>query len=147
MNRSEVREAAFILTFEKLFTDEDNDTIIDNAYEVDEFELDENAEAMFKSVAANSAEADELISKYSEKRQLGRIPKVSLAILRIAIYEIIHDKRVPNNAAVCEAVILGKKYAYPTDVQFINGVLGAFVRDYEKEHPSDEVKNDKDGNK
>ncbi len=129
MKRSEVREAVFFLTFEKLFSDETPDAIIDTAYEVDEFEMNEDVENFFKAVDSKAAESDEIISKYSEKRQLSRIPKVSVAVLRIAIYEMLFDEKVPDNVAISEAVNIAKKFAYEPDVQFINGLLGAFCRD------------------
>lgn len=129
MKRSEVREAVFFLTFEKLFSDDTTDSIIDTAYEVDEFEMNEDVETLFKAVDEKAAEADEIISKYSEKRQFSRIPKVSVAALRIAIYEMLYDPKVPDNVAISEAVNLSKKFSYEPDVQFVNGLLGAFFRD------------------
>lgn len=129
MKRSEVREAVFFLTFEKLFSDETADAIIDTAYEVDEFEVNEDVEKLFKAVDDKAAEADEIIAKYSEKRQFSRIPKVSVAVLRIAIYEMIYDSKVPDNVAISEAVNISKKFSYEPDVQFVNGLLGAFYRD------------------
>ena len=128
MKRSEVREAVFFLTFEKLFSDETPDAIIDTAYEVDEFEMNEEVEKLFKAVDSHSAESDEIIAGFSEKRQFSRIPKVSAAILRIAIYEMLYDEKVPDNVAISEAVNLAKKFAYEPDVQFVNGLLGAFFR-------------------
>lgn len=128
MKRSEIREAAFFLVFEKMFSDDTEDMIIDIAYEVDEFEVVEDVEILFKNVSAKSSELDEIIAKYSEKRQLSRIPKVSLAILRIALYEFLYDDKVPGNVAISEAVILTKKFAFDADVQFVNGVLGEFSR-------------------
>lgn len=129
MKRSEVREAVFFLTFEKLFSDETPDAIIDTAYEVDEFEMNEDVENFFKAVDSKAEETDEVIAKYSEKRQFSRIPKVSVAVLRIAIYEMLYDDKVPDNVAISEAVNISKKFAYEPDVQFINGLLGAFCRD------------------
>ena len=133
MKRSEVREAVFFLTFEKLFSDETPDAIIDTAYEVDEFEMNEDVENFFKAVDSKAAEVDEIISKYSQKRQFNRIPKVSVAVLRIAIYEMLYDEKVPDNVAISEAVNISKKFAYEPDVQFINGLLGAFCRDRKSE--------------
>lgn len=133
MKRSEVREAVFFLTFEKLFSDETPDTIIDTAYEVDEFEMNEDVENFFKAVDSKASETDEVIAKYSEKRQFNRIPKVSVAVLRIAIYEMLYDEKVPDNVAISEAVNIAKKFAYEPDVQFINGLLGAFCRERNSE--------------
>lgn len=131
MKRSEIREAAFFLTFEKLFSDETPDAIIDAAYAVDEFEMNEDAEKLFIAVNSKAPEIDEIISKYSDKRQFNRIPKVSIAILRIAIYEMLYDDKVPVNVAISEAVILAKKFSYAPDVQFVNGILGAYAKNIE----------------
>lgn len=128
VKRSEVREAVFFLVFEKLFSTDTPDAVIDTAYEVDEFEMNEDVEKLFKAVDEKADELDEIISKFSEKRQLSRIPKVSVAILRIAIYEMLYDEKVPDNVAISEAVNLSKKFAYEPDVQFVNGLLGAFFR-------------------
>ncbi len=137
MKRSEIREAAFFLTFEKLFSEDPAEEIIDSAYEVDEFEMNEEAEKLFKAVDEKSAELDKIVSGYSEKRNFSRIPKVSVAILRIAVYEMLYDDNVPVNVAISEAVLLAKKFSYAPDVQFINGVLGAYARDNEKKNTED----------
>lgn len=133
MKRSEIREAAFILTFEKLFSDGTAEDIIEAAYEADEFDMDDNVEKLFTAVDGRAEEIDSYIAKYSEKRQFSRIPKVSVAVLRIAIYEMLFDDNVPVNVAVSEAVILSKKFSFAPDTQFVNGVLGALARDIEKD--------------
>ncbi len=131
MKRSEIREAAFLLIFEKMFNDESIEAIIETAKEVDEYEINEEAQKLFTSVIQKSDELDAIIAGYSEKRQLSRIPRVSLAILRLALYEILYDEKVPQNVAISEAVILSKKFSFDADVQFVNGVLGAYSRSRE----------------
>lgn len=131
MKRSEIREAVFLLTFEKLFSDDSAEEIIDAAREVDEFEMNEECEKMFYAVNEKSAELDALIEKNSEKRKIARIPKISIAVLRVAIYEMLYSERVPNNVAVSEAVIIAKKYTYENDVKFINGLLGVIAKGLE----------------
>lgn len=138
MKRSEIREAAFLLTFEKLFTDDSVDSIIDAAYEVDEFEMDEDCEKLFISVNEKAAQIDDMIAANSEKRQFSRIPKISIAILRIAIFEMLYNEKVPNNVAISEAVILAKKYTYSPDVKFINGVLGVVAKELENKEGAEE---------
>lgn len=133
MKRSEIREAAFILTFEKLFSDSTAEEIIEAAYDADEFDMDDNVEKLFTAVDGKAEEIDGIIAKYSEKRQFSRIPKVSVAVLRIAVYEMLHDDTVPVNVAISEAVILSKKFSFAPDTQFVNGVLGALAKDIEKD--------------
>lgn len=131
MKRSEVREAVFFLTFEKMFGNSTADEILDTAYEADVFEINEDVEKFFKAVDEKKDRLDEVIAKFSETRQISRIPKVSMAVLRIAVYEMLFDDTVPDNVAISEAVILTKKFAYEQDVQFVNGLLGAFFRSRE----------------
>ncbi len=127
--RHEIREAAFVLSFEKLFREEDSfDEIFDTAESVDEFPITDSAKKLVLNVFEKAEEIDAVIAKYSEKRSVERIPKLNLAILRIAIYEALYDDKVPVNVAISEAVLIAKAYAVDTDVSFINGVLGAFSR-------------------
>lgn len=53
-----------------------------------------------------------------------KINKVDLAILRLAIYELLIEKNAPKNVIIDEAVELAKEYANETSPSFINGVLG-----------------------
>lgn len=127
--RHEVREAEFLLLYEKMFREESVSEII-TVHETDyEYKCDEEIEATVNEVVEKAAELDAVISKFSTKRSIDRIPKVNLAILRLAIFEILYRAdKVPQNAVVNEAVGLAKTYALEPDVKFVNGVLGAFTR-------------------
>ncbi len=84
--------------------------------------------AVTQGVAAHQAELDGYIEKYAVGWKLPRISKTALAVLRVAICEILYIEDVPAGAAINEAVELAKGYDDPETVAFINGVLGAFVR-------------------
>lgn len=73
-------------------------------------------------------ELDSYIEKYSRGWKLGRISRISLAVLRCCMYEILYMPDVPNAASINEAVELAKGYEEPETVSFINGILGSFVR-------------------
>lgn len=130
--RSAIRESAFVIIFEKSFTDDDLDTIFDNALKSldddKEIVLNEDVKKLVSGVYSKVVELDEIISKFSNKRSFERIPKINLAILRLALYEANYDDKVPINVAISEAVLIAKKYAQKPDVSFINGVLGSFSR-------------------
>lgn len=130
MTRHEVREQAFILIFESLFRDDTPDEIIELARENEEFSINDDVISMFKGTIEKFPEIKDKISGYSEKRQYDRIPKVNIAIIGLAMYEVIYTE-MPINAAISEAIIIAKKYTYDSDVSFINGILGAFSRDPE----------------
>jgi len=55
--------------------------------------------------------------------QIGRLGKPELAILRLALYEMLYDEEVPFRVAINEAVELAKKYCNPDASGFINAVL------------------------
>ena len=98
--------------------------------EIDEIILNKQVREMVDGTLAHAEELDGIIEKYSKTRALNRIPKLNLAILRIALYEILYDEGTPQNAAINEAVELAKNYTYQEDVSFINGLLGAYARDH-----------------
>lgn len=129
MTRSEAREQAFILVFEKIFSPELSVEDMKNvAEETELFILDAFAEKLLISVCENIEKTDELISANLRKWSIGRIPKVSLALLRMAVTEIIYFDDVPDGVSANEAVELAKKYGSEEDASFINGVLGSVIR-------------------
>lgn len=126
--RRDVRESAFILSFEMLFRDDSIDDIFESARSLDDILLNSEVRALVEGIDSKKAELDKEIAKYSNKRSVARIPRINLAILRLAIYEALYDDKVPVNVAISEAVKLAEKFAYDADVSFINGVLGSFSR-------------------
>ena len=79
-------------------------------------------------VFSHAAELDGYIEKYSVGWKFGRISRTAVAIMNVAMYEILYMPDVPDKAAINEAVELAKKYETPETVAFMNGVLGTFVR-------------------
>lgn len=129
MTRSEAREQAFILVFEKIFNPELTVGDIKKMTEESElFELDGFAEKLFNAACENVEKTDGIISANLRKWTLQRIPKVSLALLRLAVTEILFFDDVPDSVSANEAVELAKKYAGEEDASFINGVLGSVIR-------------------
>lgn len=138
--RRRVREAAFLLSFEKLFRDDPLNEIFEAAKEVDDFDFNEEAQNIVVQIYERADELDGIIAEFSDKRAVSRIPKVNLAILRLAIYESMYDDRVPVNVAISEAVQLTQMYALGSDVSFVNGVLGSFSKsDHVKDKLDDKV--------
>ena len=132
ITRREIRESAFLLSFEKMFRpDEELDDIFMFAMEIDELPVTDDVKKLVEGVYEKQEELDEIIGKFSNKRAVSRIPKINLALLRLAIYESMYDEQVPVNVAISEAVALAGKYALEPDVSFVNGVLGSFSKSQE----------------
>lgn len=128
MNRSEMREQAFILLYEKEFFKDKPCEEIEEVFAENISELSEYAKETFENVCERREELDEIISSYLSGWKTGRLPKVNASILRLAIYEIKYAESVPSGVAVNEAVELAKKYSGTDDYTFINGVLGSYLR-------------------
>ncbi len=129
MTRSEAREQAFILIFEKLFNSELSlEDMKAFAEESELFTLDKFAEKIVECVNDNCDAIDDTIKTYLKGWTIARIPKVSLALLRLAVAEIMYFDNVPDKVSANEAVELAKKYAGEKDAPFINGVLGSVIR-------------------
>jgi N utilization substance protein B len=130
ISRYKMREQAFFLCFESLFSDSDIDELADNAGDArDEF-LSDYALDCAKGVTAHREEIDEKISANLKSGwKIGRISRVSLAIMRLAIYEMLYIDSIPVSVSINEAVELSKKYTVQDDTSFINGVLGAVAKE------------------
>ena len=128
MKRSEMREQAFLLTFEGLFSSgEDIDEVIE-LYRENVEAVSKYAKDIFTGVKANKDEFNEIINKYSKSWKVTRLPKVTVAILYVALYEMKNVEDVADSIAINEAVELAKKYASSADASYINGILGAVAR-------------------
>jgi N utilization substance protein B len=77
-------------------------------------------------------EIDKIIAEMAPERPITQINKVDLAILRLAIYELIMAPKEPPKVIIDEAVELGKKYGSESTPGFVNGVLGTILLKNEK---------------
>ena len=60
--------------------------------------------------------------------EMERVSKISIAVLRLSIFEILFMEDIPAEVSACEAVNLAKKYDSPSAGSFVNGVLGNVIR-------------------
>jgi len=73
-------------------------------------------------------ELDKRINAVAEGWKTGRMGKVDLTILRLALYEILYDEGVPVKVAINEAVEIAKKYGGEDSASFVNAILGKLVK-------------------
>ncbi len=130
LTRREEREQAFILLFEKSFNAE---TDISELYEI-AVENEVVAESDFikklsSKVIENQEAIDAIIEKNSVKWKMSRISKVALAVMRLAICEMLYFDDIPVGVSINEAVELCKKYAAKDDYAFVNGILSAAAKE------------------
>ena len=73
-------------------------------------------------------EIDEKINSVSEGWPVNRLGKAELAIMRLAVYEMLYDEDIPVNVAINEAVELAKNYGGDNAPSFVNGVLAKLAK-------------------
>lgn len=133
MTRHELREQTFKLLFGCDFhKDDDMHEALLNCAEVslDEPMSDaEKAEVIEKvmEICEKQKELDQKIDSVAEGWRTARMGKAELNILRLALYEMLYDDRVPEKVAINEAVELSKEYGGDDAHAFVNGILAKLI--------------------
>ena len=83
---------------------------------------------LVSGVVAHREELDAYISRFSEHWRLERMASIDRAILRLAVFELLHCPEVPPKVAVNEAVEMGKRFGSENSGAFINGILDSFLK-------------------
>ncbi|MDD4688681.1 MAG: transcription antitermination factor NusB [Eubacteriales bacterium] len=86
-------------------------------------------EGTVMGVEEHKEELDEKISPKLNKWTIDRISKISLAAMRVAVYEMLYTEDVNAAVAISEAVKIVTSYDDPENAAFVNGVLGSVARD------------------
>jgi len=81
------------------------------------------AEELIAGVLANIAEVDGYIRTLAHNWEFDRIARIDLAILRLAIFEMLHRKDIPPVVSINEAIDLSKQFSTADSKRFINGIL------------------------
>jgi N utilization substance protein B len=82
-----------------------------------------------EAVDAHREALDATIGSHARGWELGRIAPLELNVMRVALYEIEHSEDVPDEVAIDEAVEIAKEYCGADAPGFVNGILGAIVRE------------------
>ncbi len=88
-------------------------------------EVKEFAQELVTGVLAHKEQIDKTIENTAPAFPIDQLPVIDRNILRLAIYEVLIDNRVPMRAAINEAVELAKDFGGEKSPRFINGVLGS----------------------
>lgn len=131
MSRRELREQLFKLLFRIEFNAEEE------MPQQEEFFLEEEEivgesdrkqlDAKFHNILEKLEEIDRELNEKVSGWDAGRMGKVDLTILRLAVYEIEYDDDIPTGVAINEAVELAKKFGQDSSASFVNGVLAKFA--------------------
>ena len=81
-----------------------------------------------REIMNNREAIDEQIKKAAPEFPIDKINRIDLAILRLAIYELVIEKKEPPHVIIDEAIELAKEYAGETSPSFVNGALGNIIK-------------------
>jgi transcription antitermination protein NusB len=82
---------------------------------------------LVQGVIGHMAEIDSNIKQFAPAWPVSQIPVIDRNILRLAIFEILLDNKIPVRIVINEAVELAKSFGSDSTPKFINGVLGSVV--------------------
>jgi len=137
MKRRDAREQAFVMIFERSINHDTTQQIIDAAGLSNDTIVDEFAEKIAVGVEENEEVLNVQIEKNIRGWKMNRLSKVSLALLKLAIYEIMFVKDIPVSVSINEAIDLAKKYGGLDDAPYVNGVLGSVAKDWDDSEEQD----------
>ena len=87
---------------------------------------------------AHREDIDRMIGSVAEHWELSRLAAVDRALLRMALYEVLHVEDVPAKVSIDEAIALARRFGTAQSGAFVNGVLDAAYRRYYKPEASGE---------
>jgi N utilization substance protein B len=144
MKRSSAREVAVRLCFALSESSSDPSEMLEQLFDDEYYESLQAEDELYNEkpdkkqskyitelvtgIHEHSAELDGYIEKYSVGWKFGRISRTAVAIMKLAMYEILYMPDIPNGAAINDAVELTGRYEEPQMKAFVNGVLGSFSR-------------------
>ncbi len=142
MSRKIAREVAFKIIFSNEFEQSSIKELIENIVSDNELAETTNKndissedkkyiEQVVLGIAEKKDELDEKIKTYLKGWTMDRISKTDLAILRLAVYEMLYREDIPCKVSINEAVELAKAFCEETSPAFINGVLAGVVNSLE----------------
>ncbi|MDD3243425.1 MAG: transcription antitermination factor NusB [Eubacteriales bacterium] len=134
MSRKRAREAAFLLLFEweaNKAPEKPLDDVLKNTVEFDNLTLEDlhYIEQTVSCCKEMCAELDAQIAQNSQGWRLERLPKVDLALLRLAIYEMKCRDDIPDAVSINECINLAKTYSTDKSGAYINGVLSTVEKE------------------
>jgi len=132
MKRTETRELAFRLIYSieiQKEMDEEQVKLFMQGNGIEEKAEIDYINEIFAGIKENKEEIVNLIqNNLKEKWSVDRISKIDLAILKVAIYELVFSK-LPYKVVINEAVELAKKYGDDNSKSFVNGILASIVKE------------------
>ena len=131
VGRTLARSQALQLLFQAESTDQTVSDVLDGAYALSQWPLDEYGERLALGADQHRDQIDAVISRSSTNWPIDRMPSVDRNLLRLAIYEMTMEEDVAIAVSIDESVELAKAYGTDESSRFVNGLLGRVASDIE----------------
>lgn len=132
LERRNERQQAFNFVFERMFRDDTIDELFEDAENARETQISDYTRKIVFGIEEHIDEIDSLIENNLKGWKKNRISKISLTILRVAIFEMLYIDEIPINVSINEAVNIAKEYSTDNDGAFVNGILGTISKSLSK---------------
>lgn len=126
--RSKARKRALDVLFAADLRGESAIEALDTAIADGEGPTNAYTETLVRGVVAEQERIDALLGEHAQGWTLDRMPGVDRNVLRLGVYEMLYVDDVPDAVAVAEAVALAQDLSTDDSASFVNGVLGAVLR-------------------
>ncbi len=93
-------------------------------------------ERLVSGTLTRREELDEIITRQADHWRLARMPIVDRNILRLALFELLHEPTTPRPVVIDEALEIAKRFSTPRSSQFINGILDGVLKSRAVEGPA-----------
>lgn len=94
------------------------------------------AERLVSGTLRHRDDLDAIITRQADHWRLSRMPVVDRNILRLALFELLHEPETPRPVVIDEALEIAKRFSTPRSSQFINGILDGVLKSREPGEPS-----------
>ena len=130
--RRKARELALQMLFQHDMSGNAPEQIIETFEELHKSKPNtrEFAAKIFHGTVAHMPAIDEMIQNQAENWRLSRMAAVDRNIIRMSVYEFLHEDDTPKLVIIDEAIEIAKKYGTQKSSQFINGILDGILKRY-----------------
>jgi len=130
--RRKARELALQMLYQHDLSGNPPDTIVDTFEELQKANPNtrEFASRIFHGTVTHLAKIDEMITAQADNWRLSRMAVVDRNIIRMSIYEFLHEEDTPKLVIIDEAIEIAKKFGTLKSSQFINGILDGILKRY-----------------
>jgi transcription antitermination protein NusB len=130
--RRKARELALQMLFQYDMAGNEPDMIITTFEDLQKSKPNtrEFAVKIFRGTVDHLAELDDMIQAQAENWRLSRMAVVDRNIIRMSVYEFLHESDTPKLVIIDEAIEIAKKFGTQKSSQFINGILDGILKRY-----------------